>query len=191
MPMASARGLHHRDGLRQAGVGDEEAVAAVPGDAVAHVHGLGRRRAFVEQRGVGAAKPGEVHHHGLEVEQGLQPALGNLRLIGRVRSVPARILQDVALDDRRRDGVVVAEADHGARHAVASGERRQLSQHVPLGAAFRESRRNLGADRGRHRRIHEGVEGLVAHIFEHGRHVLVARADMPADEGVRLLQSRQ
>ena len=69
-------GLHHRDGLRQAGVGDEEAVAAVLGDAVAHVHGLGRRRAFVEQRGVGAAKPGEVHHHGLEVEQGLQPAPG-------------------------------------------------------------------------------------------------------------------
>ena len=184
-------GLHHRDGLRQAGVGDEEAVAAVPGDAVAHVHGLGRRRCLVEQRGIGAAKPGKVHHHGLEVEQRLQPALRNLRLIGRVGGVPARVLQDVALDDGGRDGVVVAEADHGVRDAVAPGKVGQLCQHVALGAAFREVRRDLGADRGRHRRIHERVEGLVAHGLQHGRDILVARADMAADEGVRLFQSRQ
>ena len=117
--------------------------------------------------------------------------LRDFRLIGRIRGVPARVLQDVALDDGRRDGVVVAEADHGARDAVAPGERRHFRQHVPLGAALGEVRRNLGADRGRHGRVHERVEGLVAHGFQHGRDILVARADMAADEGVRLLQSRQ
>ena len=184
-------GLHHRDGLRQAGVGDEEAVTAVPGDAVAHLHGLRRRRGLVEQRGVGAGEAGEVHHHGLEVEQRLQPALGDFRLIGRVRRVPARILQDVALDDRRRERVVVAEADHGARDAVAPGEVGEFRQHVPLGAAFREVFRNCGADRRRYRRIHERIERVVADGFQHGRDIRVARADMPADEGVRLLQGRQ
>ena len=184
-------GLHHGDGLRQAGVGDEEAVAALPGDAVAHVHGLGRRRGLVEQRGIGAGEAGEVHHHGLEVEQRLQPPLRNLRLIGRVGGVPARILQDVALDDRRRQRVVVAESDHGARDPVAPGELRQRRQHVAFGPAFREAVGDRGADRGRHRRIDEGVEGLVANAIQHGRHILVAWPDMAADEGVRLLQSGQ
>ena len=86
---------------------------------------------------------------------------------------------------------MVAEADHGARDAVAPGKRRQRRQHVPLGAAFREVLGNPGADRGRHRRVHEGVERRVADGLQHGRHVLVARPDMPADEGVRLLQSGQ
>ena len=184
-------GLHHRDGLRQAGVGDEEAVAAVLRDTVAHVHGLGRRRRLVQQRRVGAVEPREVHHHGLEVEQRLQAALRNLRLIRGVGGVPARVLQDVALDDRRRDRVVVAEADHGARDAVAPGQLCQLPQHVALCAAFRKVRRDLRADRGRHGRIHQRVERLVAHGLQHGREILLARADMAADEGVRLLQSRQ
>src|SRR5690606_41717883 len=47
--------------------------------------------------------PGEVADHGLEVEQGFEPALADLRLIRRVRRVPGRVLQDVALDHRRQD----------------------------------------------------------------------------------------
>ena len=184
-------GLHHRDGLWQAGVGDKEAVAAVLGDAVAHVHGLGRRRGLVEQRGIGAGEAGEVHHHGLEVEQRFEPALRDFRLIGRIGGVPAWILQDVALDDGRRDRIVVAEADHGARDAVAPGKLCQRRQHVPLGAAFRKVLRNLSADRFRHSGIHERVEGFVAHSIQHGRQIVLAWADVPADEGVRLLQSRQ
>ena len=158
-------GLHHRDGLRQAGVGDKEAVAAVLGDAVAHVHGLRRRRGLVEQRGVGAGEAGEVHHHGLEVEQRFQSALRDFRLIGRIGGVPTWILQDVALDDGRRDRVVVAEADHGARDAVAPSKLCQRRQHVSLGAAFRKVFRNRSADRFRHSGIHERVEGFVAHGY--------------------------
>ena len=72
--------------------------------ATAHVHGLGRGGRLVEQRGVGDRQAGQVGDHGLEVEQRLEPALGDLRLVGRVLGVPARVLQDVALDHRRAPG---------------------------------------------------------------------------------------
>src|SRR6266545_548023 len=50
---------------------------------------------------------------GLEVDERLEPALRDLGLIRRVLRVPARILEDVALDDPRGDAVVVAHADVG------------------------------------------------------------------------------
>ena len=51
-------------------------------------HRLGRGGALVEQRGVGGGQPGQVADHGLEVEQRLEPALGDLRLVRRVGGVP-------------------------------------------------------------------------------------------------------
>ena len=67
-------------------VSDDEEGAAVlsPLGAQRQGHGLGGGGALVEQRGVGDLQAGEVDHHGLEVEQRLQPALGDLRLVGRV-----------------------------------------------------------------------------------------------------------
>ena len=44
---------------------------------------------LVEQRGVGDVEAGQVGDHGLEIEQRLQPALGDLGLVGRVGGVPA------------------------------------------------------------------------------------------------------
>ena len=82
-------------------------------------HRLGGRGALVEQRRVGGRQPGEVADHGLEVEQRLEPALGDLRLVRRVGGVPARVLEHVAPDHRRRDRAVVAEADHRLARAVA------------------------------------------------------------------------
>ena len=76
--------------------------------------------AFVEQRGVGDVEPGEVADHGLEVEQGFEPALADLRLIRRVRRVPGRVLQDVALDHRRQDGAGIALADQRREYLVAA-----------------------------------------------------------------------
>ncbi len=56
-------------------------------------------------------KPGQVADHRLVVQQRLQPALADLGLVGRVGGVPGRVLQDVALDRRRRDRAVVALPD--------------------------------------------------------------------------------
>ena len=58
--------------------------------AVRHGHGLGGGGGLVEQRGVGELHAGEVDHHLLEVEHGLEPALADLGLVGRVGRVPAR-----------------------------------------------------------------------------------------------------
>src|SRR3546814_9196170 len=69
---------------------------------------------------------GEVDDHLLEVQQYLQAALADLRLIGRVGGVPARILQHVALDDAGQEGAVVAHADHRVHDRVAIGHAAQV-----------------------------------------------------------------
>ena len=73
-----------------------------------HVHGFGSGGGFIEQRGIGDFHAGEVHHHGLVVEQSLQSALRNLGLVRCVGGVPTRIFEDVSKDDRRRNRIVIA-----------------------------------------------------------------------------------
>ncbi len=79
--------------------------------ALAHGHGFGRRRAFVEHGGVGHFHAGQIHDHLLEVEQRFQPALGDFGLVGGISGVPARVFQHVAQNYRRHLGVVIAHAD--------------------------------------------------------------------------------
>ena len=85
-------------------------------------HRLRGSGALVEQRRVGGRQPGQVGDDGLEVEQRLEAALGDLRLVRRVGGVPAGVLEHVAPDHRRRDGRVVAEADHRLGRPVLRGE---------------------------------------------------------------------
>ena len=91
-------------------VGEEDGLLA-EGGAIAERHGFGGGGGFVEERGVGDVEAGQIADHGLEVEEGLQTSLGDLGLVGRVLGDPARVLEDVALDGGRNDGVVVAESD--------------------------------------------------------------------------------
>ena len=76
--------LDDRDGLREA-VGVEDGLAVVGGlvlvGAAHHQHGLGHGGGFVQQRGVGDRQADEVLDHGLEVQQRLEPALGDFRLV--------------------------------------------------------------------------------------------------------------
>ena len=84
-----------------------------------HRHRLGRRGRLVEQRRVGDLHAGEVADHRLEVEERLEPALGDLGLVRRVRRVPGRVLEHVAQDHGRRDRAGVAHADERGEHLVA------------------------------------------------------------------------
>ena len=140
-------GAHDVDGLRVAAGVDEEGVAALGVDPPQHGHRLGRGGGLVEQRRVGEVHGGEVAHHGLEVEERLEPALRDLGLVRRVRGVPGRVLEQVALDDRRRDRARVALTDQRDEHLVAVGELAHAGQHVGFGAPDGQVERRALADR--------------------------------------------
>ncbi len=111
-------GAHHRERLGMHLLVDEERLRLHLRVALGQCHRFRRGGRFIEQRGVGDVEPGEVADHGLEVEQRFQPALADLRLIGRVGRVPGRVLQDVALDHRRQDRPRIALPDQRGEDLV-------------------------------------------------------------------------
>jgi hypothetical protein len=160
------------------------------GEAERHVHRLGRRRRLVEQRRVGDRHAGQVAHHGLEIQQRLQPSLRQLRLIGRVGGVPARVLQHVALDHRRDMGAVIALSDQRFLPRVQRRQRAQLREHARLV----HRRRQLGGGRpdgGRHRAIGQIIQRRGADHRQHGRNIGLRRADMATGKTRAALQRRE
>jgi len=175
-------------------VGDEEARLAPSGDCPAHPHRLSGGSGFVEKRRVREGQSREVRDHRLKIQQGFESALGDLRLVGCVRGVPARVLQDVALDHAGNDHVRVAHADEGpehlilVRHGLQVLEELELAERTAILSGKRGQREGLAPDRGRNRRVRESLEGRVAEGREHVGHVPFARADVTAREGVRRIQ---
>ena len=145
-------------------------------------HGFGSSRAFIEQRGVGDVEPGQVADHGLEVEQRLQPALADLRLIRRIGGVPGRILQNVALDHRGQDGAGIALPDQRGEHLVLCGELAHMRQRLGLAEGAPEIERCLLPDRGRQRLAHQLSEAVRADACQHRCDVAGRGADMAAHE---------
>ncbi len=146
------------DRLRVARLGDEELrllPARLPEE---HAHRLGRGRALVEERGIRDRQPGEVGDDRLKVEQGFEPALRDLGLIRGVLRVPARILEHVPQDDRRRDRVVVAHPEVRAVDAVPLGERARPLQQLRFRQRIGEVERPVGADAVRHGGRGERIE---------------------------------
>ena len=167
----SAR-LHHLDRLRMALVRDEERLLArLAVHAVRHGHRFGRRGAFVEQRRVRDLEAREIDHHRLVGEQRLESPLGDLRLIRRVRRVPARILQHVALDDRRRDAVGVTEPEIRSRDLVAAGDGPQRRERFVLGHRRVNRQRTIQSDARRNRRVDQCIQRVVAEQIEHRAHL--------------------
>ena len=117
-------GAQHGQRLRMHFAVDEERFCLGRRGALRQRHRFRGRGGLIEQRGVGDIEPGEIADHGLEIEQGFQPALADLGLIRRIGRVPRRILQDVALDHRRQDRAGIALADQRGENLVL---RRQLA----------------------------------------------------------------
>ncbi len=182
-------GLDHLDRLRMAVLGDEEDVPLAIADGVAEMHRLGRGGALVEQRGVGDRQPGQVGYHGLEVEQRLEAPLRDLRLVGGVLGVPARVLQDVALDHPRRDAAVVAHAEEGTEDLVPAGDAAQgaeqlLLAEIAAGGEPGEVERRLAEDRLGDGLAHQLGERAGADHLQHLPDLPLAGAQVAADEGV-------
>ena len=74
-------------------------------------HRFGGGRGFIKQRRIGNLERCQVSDHRLEVEEGFESTLRELRLVGCVSSVPARVLQNVSLDHWRRNAIGIATTD--------------------------------------------------------------------------------
>ena len=130
------------------GAGDEHPVTTV---AAGHVHGLDQRGRSVVQGCVRDLEPGQLADHRLELEQRLQHALRQLRLVRRVRRVelgPTGQRPDDAGD------VVVVRASTGEAHQlvgaqVASRERAHVVHELHLGDAGGDVERPVETDVGR------------------------------------------
>jgi len=182
-------GAHHVDGLREAGLVDEEHVRFRLRYAPGHRHRLGGGGGFVEQRGVGELQAGEVDHHLLVVQQGFEAALGDLGLVGRVGGVPARVLEHVAQHDRGDVGAVVALTDQGFFHHVAAGDGLQAGKRLVLGHRAGERQRRREADAGGHGLRDQGVDVGDADARAHAPDLARIGAEVAVDEGVALLEA--
>ena len=181
-------GLHHGERLRVAVLVDEEAVALALGHAPGQGHGLGRCGRLIEQRGIGQVETGEVDDHLLIVQQRFQPTLGDLRLIGGVGGVPARILQHVAQDHRRSDGAVVAHADQAGPELILLRIATQLGQRSLLVQRRWQIQLVLQADRRRHGLLDQLFATGQAQGVEHGLLFGLIRTEVAAQEGIGLLE---
>ena len=90
--------------------------------------GFGDRGRLIEQRGRCHRQAGQFGDQGLEIEQHFQPALADLGLIGGVGRIPGRILEQIALDDRRYVDAMIAGADEALQHSIPSHGLRQFGQ---------------------------------------------------------------
>src|SRR5664280_515082 len=111
-----------------------------------------------------------------------QPALGDLRLVGRVGRVPGGVLQHVALDHRRDEGVVVAHPDHLDHRGVACGQCPQFGERFGLGGGRWELERAGVADDRRHRCEFESVQALLVKQVQHRGEARGVEPDVPVGE---------
>jgi hypothetical protein len=177
------------EGLRQGVSVDDEPGGRRPPGPAHERHGFGGGGGLVEQGGVRDGQPGEVGDHGLEVEEGFEPPLGDFRLVGRVGGVPGRVFEDVAPDDGRGDGVVVAEPDHGGGRPVPGGELAKFGEGLRFGSGRRQFERLGGLpQRRRHGPFGEFVEGGDADDVEDVAEFVRPGPDVPVGEGNALFQ---
>ena len=103
--------------------GHKEAVGVFQfADAFCHRHGFSSSGSFIQQRSGGHVQAGQIQRHLLEVEQRFQATLRNFWLIRRIRSVPARVFQHVAQDNRWQLHGGVAHANVGREALVTPGD---------------------------------------------------------------------
>ena len=176
-------GAHHPEGLwEDLGVDEQHGVCRGLARTAHQGHRLGRGRRLVEQRGPGDRQAGQVADDGLEVEQRLEPALGDLGLVGRVGGVPGGVLEHVALHHGRGEGAVVAEPDHRGDPAVAGGHLTKLLEHGGLRRGRLDVERLRATDAARHGGVDEVCERAAADDLEHRGDVVLARADVAGRE---------
>mmetsp|Transcript_50792 Transcript_50792/g.163025 ORF Transcript_50792/g.163025 Transcript_50792/m.163025 type:complete len:1046 (-) Transcript_50792:41-3178(-) len=174
--------LHEIDALRMHAVAHEELVLRLRVDCTRdHGHGLRSRRALVQQRGVGDLHARELAHQGLEVDQRLQSALGDLWLVGGVSCVPAGILRQVPEHDAGDMRAVVAHADEVLGNDVLLQNRLGKGQRTCLAdGAVGQFHKGLAAHRRGDGLRNQLVQVLDTDELAHFIHVLGRWPQVPA-----------
>ena len=153
-------------------------------------HRLGGGGALVEHRGVGDLESGQVGDHRLEVQQRLEAALADLRLVRGVGGVPGGVLKYVAAQHRWRQRVEVALPDHRHGDGVGVGHGAQFGQRFLL-AGGRQQLIQPGRDAVVGQRVEDAcgqrlvgqfVERTHADGLEHRRDGIGIRSDVAIGE---------
>ena len=145
---------------------------------MAQVERFGGGGGFIQQGGVGDGQAGQFACQRLEVEERLQPALGDFGLVGRVLGVPAGIFQNVALDDRGGEAIRITHSDEGAENLVLAGEGAQFGQDRLFAPALRQAERVGEADLRRHDLGDKSIQAGKTKPGEHLRRLPGVGADM-------------
>ena len=182
--------LQHCDRLRVHILGADKDRPLAACNPVAHRHGLGRGGAFVQQGRAGQRQARQVADHRLEVQERLEPALRDLRLVRRVGRVPARVLQHLAQDHRRDDRAVVAHPDEAFVDLVLAAHLLESREHVVLALRGAELQGLLHADRAGHGRVDQRVDRVEAAGLGHLGAFIGAWADVPVQEDVGGVEDR-
>ena len=148
-------------------VDDDAARVGGGGSAEAEGDGFGGGGALVEERGVSDREGGQFRDHGLEVEERFETALTDFGLVGCVGGVPRRVFEDIAEDDGRGDGAVVALADEGFEDLVGGEDGAEIGEGVFFGEGWGDVERVEEPDGGWDGGVDEGVEGFVAAELGH------------------------
>ena len=119
--------LNHGDGVGMTIIRDKKCFS-IWYYSVAKCHRFGSGRRFVQHGSVRDVERRQIKDHLLEVQQRFESPLCDFRLVRRVSGIPARVFKNVALNDRRRDAVVIASPDKRPREFVLLCNRPQFSQ---------------------------------------------------------------
>mmetsp|Transcript_74236 Transcript_74236/g.215091 ORF Transcript_74236/g.215091 Transcript_74236/m.215091 type:complete len:268 (-) Transcript_74236:45-848(-) len=176
--------LHEVDGLRVHLFADEELVLRLRVHrAHDHRHGLRSGGALVEEGGVRHLHARELADESLEVNQRLQAALRDLRLVRCVGGVPAGVLRQVPQDHSGNDRAVVALADEILRDYVLGEDLPGELERAGLAdGAVGQVEGHLAAHGRRDRLRHQVVQVLhadgLAHLLDvRRRGAQVARSE--------------
>jgi len=92
------------------------------------------------------------------------------------------VVQDVSLDDRWRNTVVVASSDERAGHLVLSGNRAKLSERIGFRFRFWQLQLPIQPDVFRNSGVDQGIEIFEADLAQHLGYFGFARANMATRE---------
>ena len=147
-----------------------------------HRHRLSHSRGLIQQRRVGQFHPRQIAHHGLEIQQGLQSPLCNLRLVRCISRVPPWIFQHIPANHAWHFGRVVPHTDVILKHGILGRNAIDVFQVL----TFRQSRSQRHAfplaDFARNGLGNQVFDGGGSDCPEHRLLILLAGTDVTRGE---------